>query len=148
MTSVLLWEQRGLLNTNAATAVSIVTSFYIVSVVNLDVRQAVYLDDRNTKSCGFQPIAIVHSLPKALFVWTLLMFTIQGFWMTFASLFPLLPLSTLFPIAAVLVVVCVTIWKVLHPRQKPFESPMLSASAPPPFLAEDQKEHHTVEVMV
>jgi len=35
MTSVLLREQRGLLNTNA---------------------------DDNTESCGFQPIAIVHSL--------------------------------------------------------------------------------------
>jgi len=126
MTWILLREQRGLLNTNAATA-------------------AVYLDDRNTKSCGFQPIAIVHSLPKALFVWGLLLFAVQGFWMTFAGLSPLLLLSTLFPIAAVLVVVCACIWKALHPRQKPFEGPMLSAPVPP---AEDQKEHHTVEAMV
>ena len=37
MTSVLLREQRGLLNTDVATAVSIVISFYIVSVANLDV---------------------------------------------------------------------------------------------------------------
>ena len=37
MTSVLLWEQRGLLDTNAAMGVSIGTSFYVVSVVNLDV---------------------------------------------------------------------------------------------------------------
>ena len=106
------------------------------------------LYERKTKNYGFQPIAIVHSLPKALFVWTLLLFGIQGFWMTFTDLSPLLPLSTLFPIAAVLVVVCATIWKVLHPRQKPFEGPMLSTSAPPPFPAEDQKEQHTVEVMV
>ncbi|KAF8273489.1 hypothetical protein EI94DRAFT_1716017 [Lactarius quietus] len=124
MTSVLLREQRGLVGTNAATA-------------------AVYLDDRNTKSCGFQPIAIVHSLPKALFVWALLLFAIQGFWMTFAGLPPYLLLSTLFPIAAVLVVVCACIWKALHPRQKPFE---VSAAVPPPV--EDQKEHHTAELMV
>jgi hypothetical protein len=37
MTWVLLQEQRGLLNTDVATAVSIVTSFYVVSVANLDV---------------------------------------------------------------------------------------------------------------
>ena len=100
-----------------------------------------YLDDRNTKSYGFQPTAIVHSLPKALFVWALLLFAIQVFWMTFSGLSPLLLLSTLFPIAAVLVVVCACIWKALHPRQKPFEGPMLS-------VPEDQKGHHSVEVMV
>ena len=61
--------------------------------------------------------------------------------MTFAGLSPLLLLSTLFPIATVLVVVGACIWKALHPRQKPFEGPMLSAP-------EDQKEHHTAEVMV
>jgi choline-glycine betaine transporter len=108
----------------------------------------VYLDDRNTKSCGFQPIAIAHSLPKALFVWGLLLFAVQGFWVAFAGLSPLLLLSTLFPIAAVLVVVCACIWKALHPRQKPFEGPMLSTPTPPPFPAEQQKEHHTVEAMV
>jgi hypothetical protein len=37
MTWVLLREQRGLLDTNAAMAVSPVTSFYMVSVANLDV---------------------------------------------------------------------------------------------------------------
>jgi len=31
---------------------------------------------------GFQPIAIVHSLPQALFVWALILFTIQYFWMS------------------------------------------------------------------
>jgi hypothetical protein len=36
MTSVLLREQRGLVDTNAATAVSM-TSFYTVSVINIDV---------------------------------------------------------------------------------------------------------------
>jgi choline-glycine betaine transporter len=108
----------------------------------------VYLDDRNTKSCGFQPIAIVHSLPKALLVWALLLSAIQVFWMIFAGLSPSLLLSTLFPISAVLIVVCACIWKALHPRPKLSEGPMLSAPVPPPFPAEDQKEHHTVEVMV
>jgi hypothetical protein len=36
MTSVLLREQQGLVDTNAATAVSM-TSFYSVSVINIDV---------------------------------------------------------------------------------------------------------------
>ncbi|KAH9031469.1 hypothetical protein EDB84DRAFT_1578763 [Lactarius hengduanensis] len=40
------------------------------------------LDDLVT-SYGFQPVAIVHSLPQALFVWALLLFAIQYFWMTF-----------------------------------------------------------------
>jgi len=129
MTSVLLREQRGLVDTNAASA-------------------AVYLDDRKTKSCGFQPIAIVHSLPKALFVWALLLFAVQGFWMTFAGLTPHILIATLLPIAAVLVAVCACIWRALHPRQKPFEGPILSAPVPPPIPAEDQKEHHTAELMV
>ncbi|KAH9042552.1 hypothetical protein EDB85DRAFT_2139121 [Lactarius pseudohatsudake] len=129
MTTVVLREQRGLVDTNAATA-------------------AVYLDDRNTTNCGFQPIAIVHSLPKALFVWAMLLFAIQGFWMTFAGLPPHLLVSTLFPIGAVLVVVCACIWKALHPRQKPFEGSMLSVSVPPMIPAEDQKEHTTAELMV
>ena len=148
MTSVLLREQQNLFDPYGATGVSIVTPFYTVSVINFDVRQAVSLYERKTKRYGFQPIAIVYSLPKALFVWTLLLFGIQGFWMIFADLSPLLPRSTLFPIAAVLVVVCVTIWKVLHPRQKPVEGSMLSASVPPPLPSEDQKEQHTVEVSV
>jgi hypothetical protein len=108
----------------------------------------VYLYDRNIKSCGFQPIAIVHSLPKALFVWSLLLFAIQGFWMTFSGLPPYLLISTLFPIAAVLVVVCACIWRALHPRQKPFENSMLSAPIPLSIPAEDQKEHHTADCMV
>ena len=105
-----------------------------------------YLDDRNTKSCGFQPIAIVYSLPKALFIWALLLFAIQGFWMTFAGLTPYVLYATLFPVAAVLIAVCACIWRALHPRQKPFEGPILSSHVPPQIPAEDQREHHTVEV--
>jgi hypothetical protein len=104
----------------------------------------VYLDDRNTESHGFQPIAIVYSLPQALFVWALLLFSFQGFWMTFTGLSPYSLLSTLFPAA----VVCACIWRVLHPRQKPFEGSMLSTAVPPPIVVEDQKGHHTAELMV
>lgn len=107
-----------------------------------------YLDDRNTTNCGFQPIAIVHSLPKALFVWASLLFAVQGFWITFAGLPPHLLLSTLFPIAAVLVAACVCIWKALHPSQKPFGDSMPLASVPPLIPVEDQKEHPTPEFMV
>ena len=109
-----------------------------------------YLDDRNTKSCGFQPIAIVHSLPKALFVWALVLFAIQGFWMTFASLNPYILLATVFPTAAVLLAVCVCIWRALYPPPKPLAGPILSAPAPvlSPIPAEDQKEHHMAELMV
>ena len=104
-----------------------------------------YLDDRNTENYGFQPIAIVHSLPEALFVWALLLSAVQGFWTTFAGLSPYLPLSALIPIVGV----CVCIRRTLRPRQKPFEG---SAPAPPPIkpsiLAQDEKEHQTAELMV
>jgi hypothetical protein len=103
-----------------------------------------YLDNRNTKDYGFLPIAIVYSLPQALFVWALLLFAFRGFWVTFAGLSSYFLLSTLFLIA----VVCVCMWRVLHPRQKPLEGSMLSAPVPPPILAESQKEHHTAELMV
>jgi len=40
-----------------------------------------YLDDPIT-SHGFQPIAIIHSLPDALFVWAMFLFMIQYFFFT------------------------------------------------------------------
>ena len=66
--------------------------------------------------------------------------------MTFAGLTPHLLIATQFLIAAVLIAVSACIWRALHPRQKPFEGPILSSPVPPPIPAEDQKEHHTVEV--
>jgi len=108
----------------------------------------VYLDDRNTKSYGFQPIAIVYSLPQALFVWALLLFLIQGFWMAFISLSLTLVLSTLLPTAGMLVMACVGKWLALHPRQKTFGGAMLPPPIPPLIHAEEQKEHPTTEVMV
>jgi len=127
LTSVLLREQQRLIDTYAATA-------------------AVYLDDRNTENYGFQPIAIVHSLPKALFVWALLLCAIQGFWATFAGLSPYLPLTALFPVAGV----CVCIWRALHPCQKlePFKGSPPIPPPTPPIPAEDQKGHDTAELMV
>ncbi len=74
-----------------------------VIAVNFYVRQAVYLDDRIT-SYGFQPIAIVHSLPQALFVWALLLLAIQHYWMAFADLPLTFLLSASLPVAAVLLV--------------------------------------------
>ncbi|KAH9003504.1 hypothetical protein EDB86DRAFT_2370277 [Lactarius hatsudake] len=131
ITSVLLQEQQRLVDTTATTA-------------------AVYLDDRNTKNYGFQPIAIVHCLPQALFVWALLLFLIQGFWIALKDLSLTSLLSALLPTVAVLVIACVgiMIWQALHPRQKTFEDAML----PPPISslthAGEQKVPPTAEVMV
>ncbi|KAH9171925.1 hypothetical protein EDB89DRAFT_1030020 [Lactarius sanguifluus] len=61
ITSFLLQRHQQLLSTNTRTSVA-------------------YLKNRNT-NYGFQPIAVVHSLPQALFVWALLLFSMQGFWM-------------------------------------------------------------------
>ncbi|KAH9003464.1 hypothetical protein EDB86DRAFT_3100031 [Lactarius hatsudake] len=90
VTSILLQEQRRLVGTNATTAV------FLGNLVTI---------------YGFQPIAIVHSLPQALFVWALLLFAVQHLWMAF-SLF-----TSLF-VAAVLLAVSVGVWKVLHPCQE------------------------------
>ena len=60
--------------------------------------------------------------------------------MTFAGLTPYILMATVFPIAAVLLAVCACIWRALHP--------ILSAPVPPPIPAEDQKDHHTAELMV
>lgn len=128
ITFVLLQEQRRLVDANAATA-------------------AVYLDDRNA-SYGFQPIAIVHSLPQALFVWALLLLLIQGSWMIFVDLSPTLLLSTLLPTSAVLILVCVGIWIALRPRQKTSEDIMLPPPISPLNPVVDQKGHTPPEVMV
>lgn len=107
-----------------------------------------YLDDRNTKSCGFQPLAIVHSLPQALFVWALLLFLIQVSWMalTYLSLTSLL--STLIPITAVMVMASVGVWLALHPCQKTSEDAISPPPIPPLIPAEDRKEYPAPEAMV
>ncbi|KAI0296385.1 hypothetical protein BC826DRAFT_1004684, partial [Russula brevipes] len=70
---------------------------------------AAYLDIRNT-SYGFQPTAMVHSLPEVAFMcqWASFVFTIQALLLT--------------PIAIVLVMACYGIWVALHPRERPFRN--------------------------
>ncbi|KAH9074250.1 hypothetical protein EDB83DRAFT_2355709 [Lactarius deliciosus] len=87
VTSALLQEQWRLVGTSATPAV------YLGGLVTM---------------YGFQPIAIVHSLSQALFIWALLLFAVQHLWMAFP------PSMSLF-IAAVLLAVSVGMWKVLHP---------------------------------
>ena len=67
----------------------------------------------------------------------------QGFWMVFADLPLTLLLSTLLPVAAVLVVVCLGIWLIVHRRPGPIEDVL-----PPTIPTIEQKEHPTVESMV
>jgi len=131
VTSSLLQQQQRLLVTDTSTSVSMVT----------------YLKDRNT-GYGFQPIAIIHSLPQALFVWGLLLFSMQGFWMVFADLPLILLLSTLLPVAAILIVIWLGIWLVVRPRPEPIEDPVLRAGIPPSDSGAEQKERSTAEIMV
>ncbi|KAI9458599.1 hypothetical protein BJY52DRAFT_1416383 [Lactarius psammicola] len=119
----LMQEQRKLLSTNATAT-------------------AVCLDNPNT-SYRFQPIAIVHSLPQAMFTWALLLFAMQSFWMIFAD-FPLpMLLATFLPVATMLVVPCGGIWKALHPHPKTFEGATQPVPIPSLIPAVDQTEHIT-----
>jgi hypothetical protein len=105
------------------------------------------LDVHNT-SYGFQPTAIVHSLPQALFVWALILFAIQGFWMAFAGLPTALILPITIPVVVVLTVTSVAIWIALHPREKTpsLQDTEVSIPVPPPStLGKDQPK---VEAMV
>lgn len=63
--------------------------------------------------------------------------------MVFADLPLTLLLSTLLPVAAVLVVVCLGIWLIVHRRPGPIEDVL-----PPTIPTIEQKEHPTVESMV
>ncbi|KAI9458592.1 hypothetical protein BJY52DRAFT_412960 [Lactarius psammicola] len=128
VTSFLLQRQQRLLSTNTPTSTA-------------------YLKDWNT-SYGLQPIAIIHSLPQALLVWALLLFSMQGLWMVFADL-PLTPLlCTLLPVVAILVVVGLGIWLIVHPGPEPFEGAMLPPAISPSNIAAEQKERPTAETMV
>ncbi|KAF8257103.1 hypothetical protein EI94DRAFT_1760667 [Lactarius quietus] len=118
VTSFLLQRQQRLLSTDIPTSVA-------------------YLKHWNT-SYGFQPIAIVHSLPQALFVWALLLFSMQGFWMDFSDLPLTSLLCTLLPVAVILVVVGVGIWLIVRPRPEPADDAM----------SVEQKERPTAESMV
>ncbi|KAI9435468.1 hypothetical protein H4582DRAFT_1969598 [Lactarius indigo] len=113
VTSFLLQRQQRLLNMNIPTSVA-------------------YLKHWNT-SYGCQPIAMVHSLPQALFVWALLLFSMQGFWMIFSDLPLVLLLCTLFPAAAILIMMCLGIWLVVRPRPEPIEDAVLPPAIHPPL---------------
>jgi len=117
---VLLQEQRKFKDTSASTG-------------------AAYLDSRST-TYGFQPTAIVHSIPQAAFVWASFLFVIQGFWMTFGDLPGRILLPTIIPVAVVLIIACFGIWVALHSRGKPQEEGPESPPASSSALPADQKE--------
>ena len=71
----------------------------------------------------------------------------QGFWMVFADLPLTLLLSTLLPVAAILVVVCLGIWLFAHPRPGPIEN-VLPPTIPHSNPTIEQKVHPAVESMV
>ncbi|KAF8257106.1 hypothetical protein EI94DRAFT_1730979 [Lactarius quietus] len=116
-TSFLLQRQQRLLCMNIPTSVS-------------RIFKALYI------SYGLQPIAIVHSLPQALFVWALLLFSMQGFWAAFVDLPVTLRLSTLLPVASILATVGLGIWFIAYPRPEP------------PLPRNPTNERQTVDCMV
>ena len=115
---VLLQEQRQLNGTGAATGVRTPTT-HVRFKFDSCLIKAVYLDTRNT-SYGFQPTAIVHSLPQAVFVWASLLFTIQGFCMAFGDIPGTVLLPIVLPVAVVLIIASFGIWVALHPRERSF----------------------------
>ena len=134
---LLLKEQRRLLSTSIAAIVSMATLFHLELEDNLHFTQAVNVANPSTGYC-FRSTAIVHSLPHALFTWALLLFAMQGFWMTIADIpLPML-YAVLLPIAALLVFTCGGIWKALHPRSKTFEGPTQPVPIPCLVPAPDQ----------
>ncbi|KAI0064358.1 hypothetical protein BV25DRAFT_1823342 [Artomyces pyxidatus] len=69
-----------------------------------------WLAQHNTAS-RFKPLAIVYALPKALFVWALVLFVCQAFWAVFSNLSLVYWIVT----AAVLFSVSLLIWNILSP---------------------------------
>ncbi|KAI0296417.1 hypothetical protein BC826DRAFT_233441 [Russula brevipes] len=128
ITLVLFQEQRKLENTGAATG-------------------AAYLDIRNT-SYGFQPTAMVHSLPQVAFIWASFLFTVQGFYLTIGDLPLTLLLHATIPIAIVLAIACYGIWVALHPRERPFRDVPLPEPAPILGSPTDQKLSSAANYMV
>jgi hypothetical protein len=105
------------------------------------------LDDRNT-TYGFQPTAIVHSIPQAAFVWAIFLFVIQGFYMTFGDIPGRILLPVVIPVAVVLLIACFGIWVALHPRGRPLEEASEPLPEPSPVLPVDRKDVRTADVMV
>jgi len=99
--------------------------------------KAVYLDARNT-SYGLQPTAIVHSLPQAAFVWASLLFTIQGFCLTFGDIPGTILWRIMIPVAVAMSVASFGIWVALHPREKSCEEEAMPTTPQTPLT--DVKE--------
>jgi hypothetical protein len=110
-------------------------------------RKAAYLDIRNTKY-GFQPTAIVHSLPQVAFIWASFLFTVQGFWMTIGQLPGTIILITVVPIVVVSIIACYGICVALCPREKPLEEATQPAFVSPPTPSVDPKDLPTADSMV
>ena len=68
--------------------------------------------------------------------------------MTFSDLPLTLCLSTLIPVAVIVVVVGLGIWFIVHPRLEPTEDAMLQPATPSSDPTDEQKERSTVESMV
>ena len=145
ITLVLYREQRKLVNTGSGTAVSTLIPHSQTSSLTPTVGKAAYLDTRNT-SYGFEPTAIVHSLPQASFIWAFFLFAIQGFWMTFGTLPAHIFVPTISYVGAVLVLACCGVWVALHPREKSHEETPLPRASD--LLPIDSKEFSTVDCMV
>jgi len=103
---------------------------------------AAYLNARNT-SCGFEPTAIVHSLPEVAFVWAFFLFTIQGFWMTFGDVPTNLLLLAIIPVGIVIFVAWFGVWIALRTRDE-----RTSEDTTTPVPPVDQKDTPTADCMV
>lgn len=133
ITFVLYQEQRRLIDTSGTVG-------------------AAYLDSRNS-AYGFEPTAIVHSIPQASFIWAFFLFAIQGFWMAFGDLPQRILLPTMISVAVVLGLVGTAVYIVLNPREKTYgpgpgdaESPL---PAPVPLeITIDSKDFSAVGGMV
>jgi len=106
----------------------------------LDARDTIY---------GFEPTAIVYSIPQASFIWAFFLFAIQGFWMTFGDLPQRILLPTVISVAVVLGLVGVAVWMALNPREKTYRVSEPPLPAPVPLdISIDSKDLSTVDGMV
>ncbi|KAH9980387.1 hypothetical protein BGW80DRAFT_1275493, partial [Lactifluus volemus] len=96
----------------------------IAFVLLQEQQKLVGTDSATAAAYGFQPTAIVHSIPYALFVWALLLFAIQA--------------------------TGVAIWIVLHPREKTpsLQDTTVSIPVPPPSSTLGKDQQAKVEAMV
>jgi len=109
--------------------------------------EAAYLDIRRNTSYGFQPTAMVHSLPHVASIWASFLFTIQGFWSTLGDLPVILLLHATIPIAIVLAIACYGILGSPSPTrktlQKCFVAGILSLSGFPHSIEYKQNKQKT-----